>query len=627
MQEDMKSLVVRAVNTCKQEAQSAKIDRMNLNRDNFDCYHLKQDFSHKSQGQSTEFLAKQAMAVEQICSFMQQGLVDQKKFFSVEKKAGNVVELQIQPGDVESILVDQLGDFPAFIADSVKLGLLGSLMVVKVHGKNDPIVKYEAVNNESGVEELKRKEKDQWKLQLDLIRQEDYFPDPTGKRLYEIQHLELDYHELVEMAQKDPDNYDMQEIQSLTGAGSDTVEQQAKSRETGQNMTFENYRRKIQVDEFWGTLLNPATGEVIEKNVVCAVADERVLIKPVKKNPFWHQESPFIAAPIIRVPHSVWHKALADAGTAHNRALNEIYNLCIDAGLMSVWGIKQIRTAWLEDPSQVSNGVPPGITLKVNQSAPPNAQVLERVDTGALSQEALSMMSVTDREFQQSMLTNDTRTGAFSNKDIKATEIVASNQNITGIFNGVTKTVESSYVEKVLQKAWPVIAQNMRNIDVDTLAAVLGDRKKAAMIAGMSPEKRFADTVGNVKFSVFGLSNTLGKMNDYRKWMTLLQTIGASPLLVQEFQSGNSMAKLLVEIMKAIDIDVDKIAINEEEKQQRDAAQAQNVTMANFLAGVGNPNALSQVPSPSSNNQGGPVGSEGPKPPRSQILQGMTNPG
>ena len=73
--------VVRIVGNYKREADQAATVRLEQNKLNFDFYHLRQDFSHKQAGQSVEFLPKQMMAVEQITSFMQQGLVDLGDWF------------------------------------------------------------------------------------------------------------------------------------------------------------------------------------------------------------------------------------------------------------------------------------------------------------------------------------------------------------------------------------------------------------------------------------------------------------------------------------------------------------------------------------------------------------------
>ena len=89
---DPEQQVIQTTKNYITESTQAKTGRMQLNRDNFDCYHLMQDYSHKTAGQSKEFLSKQSMAVEQITAFFQQGLVDIGDWFSVELSPGMTPE-------------------------------------------------------------------------------------------------------------------------------------------------------------------------------------------------------------------------------------------------------------------------------------------------------------------------------------------------------------------------------------------------------------------------------------------------------------------------------------------------------------------------------------------------------
>lgn len=577
--------VIQCVVNCYQEAKHAKLERMIKNAINFNCYHLKQDWSHKQKGQSREFLPKVAIATEQLTSFIQQALLDINKWFEIQARDG-VLNPLIAPDEMFKILNRQLekNKIAQFMADTIKLGVLGSLMVVKVHGKRVDCPQYEVGKEPSETdpkilsEKLLKKTKPYWQLQLDLIRQEDWFPDPLGRGLYEIQRIEMDYYQLLKLAAENPDIYDMEQIKMVPNMGEDEEDQRWKKyRETNQNTTYQRFRHQVVIKEFWGTLISPTTGEVIHENIVCAIANNRFVIRKPQKNPFWHGESPFIAAPILRVPHSAWGKALMDAPTMHNLSMNEVYNLILDGGMASVFGVRQLREQWLANPEQVNDGIPPGTTLVMNSTAPPGAKVLERVDTGALPSEALQLYNLNDREFQQSALTNDTRLGVLPQRAVKATEIVASQNAITGLFNGIVKVMEKDYIVAILDKSWKVLAQYMNDLHVDEVKALIGEQRALA-ISNMSPKQIFAGTVGAYAYSVFGLSSILNKMNDFQKITALLQTIGASPLMAQEFQKKYSFTKLLGEIIKSLDINEQKIVLSDDEKKQiaqQQQAQAQ----------------------------------------------------
>lgn len=605
--------VAKTILSYVEESRLARVPRMEKNKRNFDTYHLNADWTHKRKGQSQEFLGKQQMAVEQIVSFLQQGLVDADDWFDIEFMPGvenPAKPLLLKASDWKKLLNRQLDiiDPTVWMADSIKLGLLGSLMITKVHGRMVKKSKYEIEalqGDNAGRVKLFRDDKVRWELLLDLVRQEDWYPDPSGNGLYEIQAIDIDYHDLIKLAKDNPDDYDLKAIMDLPS--SQNMEQEGKkARETNQANTLQSTRRRIRLYECWGTILDPGTHLPIIENGVATITDGGIVIRAPKANPLWHNESPYVVSPVMRVPKSVWHRALMDAPTNNNLAQNELYNLMVDGGMMGVFGIKQIRENWLADPNQIADGIPAGETLTVNASCPPGMKVLERIDTGALSTETMNMYNLIDREFQASSLTNDVRMGNLPNRAVKATEIVASNQTITGIFNGIVKTIESLYGERVLFKATLTMAQFMDDFDEADIQNILGE--KTPLVRAMQPEERFAAIANGAKFKVYGLSTLLSRINDFRKITSLLQTVSASPLLMAEFQKTYSFSGLLGEIMKSLDIDTDRIELTDAEKQQVAQQQAQAAAMAQAQAaqesggaqpgqqpGTG-PNAQSQIP-------------------------------
>lgn len=614
--------IAQCIFNYKEEAETARWNRHLLNQQNFDCYNLRQDYGHKKRGQSKEFLSKQSMATEQLTSFLQQGLTDQGTWFRIEAEDGLKPEdILIRPDEMQKLLSRQLekNKFPVFYNDKLKLGLLGSLMICKIGGKYvkkaDFVAKASANDLAGKKNQLFRKERDIWQLDLSLLRQEDYFPDPSGRGLYELQRIVMDWFELKHFAkmanQVNPGTFDLAAIDRMT-PNDDDWQKTLKSKETGQNVTYSQYRRTVTFYECWGTLMKQTTGEVLMENCVSAVDTQGNVIRRPQANPYWHNESPFVACPIIRVPTSVWHKALMDAGTRHNYSMNELYNLMLDGGMMEVYGIKQLHTSWLEDPTQVSDGIAPGSTLLVNSQCPPGGKALERVDTGSLTADGFNMYSLVDREFQQSALTNDSRLGSIPQRAVKATEIVASNQSLTGILNGIVKIIEDNDVCPILRKSWMTMAQHMNDLDSSVVESVLG-ADRARKIASMTKEELFAGTAEKMVYKVFGLSMTLNKINDFRKITTLLQSIGNSPQMMQEFMRKYSMTKLLGEIMESLDIDQEKILTDPDEKaaQAQEAAAQQANMMAQKAAQSGGSNNTksgegtnpqSQIPQMSANN-------------------------
>lgn len=583
--------VVATILNYKKEAREARLNRLQRNKKNFDFYHMQQDYSHKKAGQSREFIPKQPMAVEQITSFVHQGLINLGDWFSVEPVHGNKNPL-LNRDQARGLLRNYLehADFFLHIQDAVKTSLLQSLMIAKVHGRMVEKPTYIAESKKSFLGsklELKRRKNRVWQLQIDLVRHADYYPDPTGEGLYELQDIEMDLWQLKQMAKDNPDIYDMQAINDLADY-EQKMEDARKERETGQNIAPKGYRKRVVITECWGTILD-ADGNVLQHNGVCAVANDQFLIRKPQPNPFWHGKSPFVAVPLVRVPHSVHHKALMDAPTALNQAINEIFNLKLDAGIMSVFGVRQIRESWIDNADEISNGIAPGMTLKVNSSCPPGMKVLETVSTGSLSQESDAAYQMTMSEFHESALTNDLRAGNFAPRAVKATEVIEASNSITSVFTGIAKTIEESYIEPILDRAFYTIMQNANDLDSEEMKSVLGE-KVAMELAKLPPEKRFERTVNGHDFKVYGITQTLDKIKDFRKITSLMQTVAGNPTLAEEFSKKYDWAKLLEEIMRSLDINTEKIKLGEDDQVMTGLGGDQGPTPQ------GGPDIQSQIP-------------------------------
>lgn len=590
-----KDYVLNYILNCRNESLEAKRSRMDLNRQNYDTYMLKHDFSHKEEGQSTEVLAKQRMAVEQIKSFFQQSLADLGEWWRcVPSNDSDGTSMLLRPEEVQKLTNRMLSraNFFSHVGNNVQAAVLGSLAITELGGKMCPKPKYMVEKKGKGKsykKTLKKIEDKTWELDIRRIRAEDYYPDPTGAHLYEIDDRYVDYHTALAMAEGDYPIYDkaaLAKVSPLFGTDED-LQQNKKANEVGQDMPTGQFRPKIKLTTFYGTIVDDKTGKIMYENVYVTVANDQEIIQSPIENPYWHQQSCIVAAPLIEVDNSVWHIALADVGSKLNEAMIEMFNLMNDSAMNAVHGIKQLREDALADVSQISNGIHPGMTLRTNSMLAPGEKVIETVVTGNVPPEAVTMFNLLAQEFNTSMMTNDLRMGVQPFRQVKATEVVEASNSITSVFQGIAKNVESKMIQPELELAWKLTAQNINKIDVEELVALFG-RQRAEEIKALDPEDVFAETVSGLKFEVYGLSMTLSKNADFRKLTTLLQTIGASEVMIEEFIKRYDFGKLLGEIMTALDINKKKIEIDKSQQQQAPMQQAP-------MPG-GQPNQMSQVP-------------------------------
>ena len=574
---------------CREEADEAKQDRINLNRDNFDMFHLRHNFSHKKKGQSREVLSKQRMAVIQIVSFFQQALADIGEWWRVEEKVTGQL-LMLSPEEIQKLTNWQMEqqDYYSHVGNCVQSGLLQSLIISKTAGKLIPKTRFETTGKKGQKKVLVVDDKT-WRIQQTCVSAENFYPDPVpGRGLYEIEEMWIDYHDMIQLSKGDDPLYNKKVNELSMNQIQDYEEQQRVHRETDQNTTRESHIPQVKLTEFWGDVV--INGELEYENVVITLANEQVIIRGPEPNPLWHQGSPYTCAPLIEVANSVWHTSIMDAATKHNNTLIEMYNLMLDASLKAVHGISQINIDALADAKQVSGNIPWGTVLKTNSSLAPGQKVMESVVTGDVPQDIFTMMNVVQQEFNASSMSSDLRQGVMPFRQVKATEVVETSNTITSVFQGVAKNVEQKLIQKELDIAWKTVCQNLDLIDKAELVALFG-KERGEAISQMDPQEVFVNTVNGTKFKVFGISLTLSKAMDFRKWTTLLQTVFANEMLLEIFLQKYDPTKFLNEILISMDIDKSKIEIPEAQLQAQEQQQAEQQQ-----AGPAGPDMMSQVP-------------------------------
>lgn len=580
--------VVKMVAEYYKEAEAARRDRIAQNKRNWNAYFGNQDFSYKQAGQSKETIPKVAEAVEQFSAFVKRALTAFGDWFSVDVPKNSPIS-DVQARKLMRCALDKMDvghghtiQFPTFVSTAIKSGLLESMIVAKVHGTKTTQRSFEEVSGKL----KKGKGRMIWRLKCDLVPNEDYAPDPTGRRLYEIHRVERDLIDVQKMAEIGI--YDADAVAQIVTDYTRNDQDRRTEAERNQNETTPpGFRKRCVIDECWGTLLNP-DGSINIEDGLCAVINEKILVRKPESNPYWHSLSPFVATSLVQVPYTVWGKALYDQAVSLNIALNELFNLMLDGGIAEVWGIRQVRTSWLQDPSQVSNGVPQGATLAINDQVPEGGKVVERVDDGGgVPAEAMAMYNLADREFQAASLVNDIRLGFLPPRAVKATEVVESSNNSAVILDSFSSDLEHEFIEPILYRVWMLIIQNWEDLPADEVVEAVG-LDLAFTISRMSKAERYATFCQGYKFKVYGLSSTLGRAREFQKLMALMQAVGTNPMMMQAFMQKFSAEKALDFIMKSLNINPDTLMMTDEEAAQNPERLAMMQQLAQITGGAQN---------------------------------------
>ncbi len=586
---DKDQLVLDVTAAYRSEAESARRDRLLRNRINWDVYYGRVDWSYKQEGQSAEHLPKMAMAAEQVRAFVKKALVAFGSWYQVKTPNGYM----LQPEQVQALMKrfldrivvarNEYQPIETVISNAVMQGFMESLIVLKVHGgmEGEKVFQVEPGDPIAGMpDKLIATDNKAWRLRIDVIPTEDYFPDPTGRNLYKLHEVERDYMDVYAMAEAGV--YDMAVCKALDMDFEKDAHNKRPERTRNQNPAPNpRNRRRVVITEGWGTILGP-DGLPVYKDCVWAIANHKYVIRRPEPFPLWTGEDPFIDAPLLQNPHTVWSKALYDDVASLNIALDELYNLILDGGLAAVWGVRQVRPDWLVDERSISGGIPQTATLAVNDSCPADGKVVETVTTSQVPAESLAVLNLTNAELNSASLVNDLRVGTLPTKNVKATEAMLADQSSNALMDSLSGELERNIIAPLLRKCWFTIIQFADDIPADDVVETIG-LNAAFQLAHMTPAKRFS-ALAKASFNVNGLSGTLTQAREFQKLMALLQAVAMNPILLESFVRNVSGDKALMTLLRMLNINPTDLELTPEEQAQV-AQKIQNMSALQGMVG------------------------------------------
>ncbi len=422
-----------------------------------------------------------------------------------------------------------------------------------------------------------------WQGKIDLIRPKDFGIDPKGQF---VQHYtEKELWQVIEDSEGEYAMYDPEVVKQIEVDSTNWERETDIANETNEPVDHAKppFRKMVQLTEHWGILLNE-DGRVSHRNIVCTVANDKYLIRKPTANPNWHQQSPFVYGPLLRVPFSTWHKALFDYAVDLNLALNQLFNLIVDGGIATVWGTRQVKLGLVENASDFTDGIPAGATFLLKPEAPAGEPVCMVVSTGTVPPDALATFNLLDREFQAASLNNDMKMGLLPPRQVKATEMVETSNQSSVFFESIIFDYENNIIRPALWKFWLTMLQHTDDWDAEDVVGNIGI-EAASELLQMSPAKRYATYAVGAKFKVFGLSSVLARTKEFQKIMAMFQILGQNPMLAQAFMARFSPDKGLDQIFRSLNIDPETIEMDEIEKAQLPQRMQEMAAFAQMMGG------------------------------------------
>lgn len=556
--------------------------RKRKNAENWDAYLGEQDFGHKAEFQSRETTPGFPLAVEQIVGTFERALTDNDDWMSAD--APGIGKPLLAPSMIQGLLLHYLqrlwtpGNRPetsygiqVFVGDAAKRGIIEGLVIGKifpvwVKRRSTRFKKPKRKDLEPGAypayellgDPMEPVDVEEMRLAIDLVPWEDYFRDPSPALRYEIHRTRRQLHEL----RANPE-YDQVAIDALYSTASSEVQEFEKRTRTGENYVAPD-PYEVDVYEAWGDVIDETTGDLLHENVFWTWAGDKILREPTPC-PFWDGTRPFIVAPLIRVPGSTVHKALADHAVPMWRAANELVNLLLDAAMRGTWGVGQVRPDLMESPEEIADGIPQGYTAVLKPNVPLGAHFYERVDNGETSPVALDGLNRIEQYVNEALATPDTKLGQLPTRQVKATEIVQSMQASGSMFESMAARFEDTFLEPLFEKAWKIIVQYADDFIQEEFVQILGPRL-TLQIADMSPQDRWS-LVSHAKFRVRGLRGVASRERTFTKLMNVVNTIFTNPQLTDLFGQTRDISKLFDQILNASGVDAESIALEEQPEE------------------------------------------------------------
>lgn len=558
----------------------AKWPRKRKNQQNWDAYMGEQDFSHKAEFQSHETTPTLAIAIEQIVGTFERALTDSDDWLAAD--APGLGKPIISPTAVQELLLHYLqrlwtpGNRPetthgiqVLVGDGIKRGLLEGLVIGKIYPvyvkssrtRFGRLARAKVRDGAHPAYELLGKEMRpeshyEMRIAIDLVDWNDYYRDPSPALNYEIHRTHRQLHEL-----KGNPDYDQEAVDRLYGRASQVLEDYRSRNQMGEGYV-EPDPYEIEVYEAWGNVVDETTGELVHENCFWTWANDEVLRKPTP-NPFNDQTSPFIVAPLIRVPGSTVHKALADHVVPMWRAANELLNLLLDQAMRAAWGVGQVRPDIMESPEEIADGIPQGYTAVLKPNVPQGHKFYERVDNGEAPQISLEGLNRVESYINEGLATPDTKLGALPSRQVKATEVVQAMQASGSLFEGMAARFEDTWLEPMFEKAWKIIVQYIPDFLEEELVQILGDRM-ALTLTSMSDRERW-DLIANAKFKVRGLRGVASRERTFNKYMNIANLLFTAPQALDVFGRTRSIDKFFDALLTAGGADTDRFSLEDEE--------------------------------------------------------------
>lgn len=563
--------------------------RRQQNAENWDASAGKQDFSWKAEWQSRETTPSLPIALEHVVGTFERALTDSDDWLTAQ--APGVGTPFLDPGviaDISRFYFDRLWKpgnhsetgwgIQAVVGDSVRRALVEPDIILKIYPvvtkrRQYSLERVEATEDGSyradelhSSRRLSSYDVESIRLAVDVIPYEDYFPDPSPFKRYEIHRTRRQLSDLL----ANPE-YDQDAVRRLLARaqGADRGRSGESVSQADQAIARDPY--EVEVFECWGDMIDHESGEVLHENVFWTWSGDE-MIRKATPNPCYDGTRPFVTSELIRTPEGRAPRALADIAVPMWRAMNELVNLLLDQAMRAAWGIGQLRPDIMENPEDVAHGIPQGFTGILKPNVAQGAKFYERVDNGEAPQLSLEELGRLEGYLQEALATPDTKLGQVPERATKATEIIQAMQSAGSLYEAFAARYEDTVLEPLFDKGWRLIVQYAESDDLiePELTQILGPTNTMRLYK-MTPDERFV-ILNSARFKVRGLRGVASRDRLFNKLMTVANLLSSNQQFADSFGQSKSYDKLWDQVLWASGVDPMSLELDEDIPEEGEEA-------------------------------------------------------
>lgn len=543
--------IVQALQGYKQEAKEARASGPNprdkiWNR-NINLYWNRYDFSGKADWQAKHVMPEVPSYVDRFAAALKEALVATPNgFYTVEDPMDENGSIADNIKRMTDAFLDRSGtnptgaplSFPAVFEEQMKLGAQMACAAV-VTWKNDV---------PGG------------RVAIETVDPRTVWLDHTYRNLYRLRQIELDKHDLLKMAKMTDAAgkpiFNVDEIQRLVlGKTIQTMQAVEQASMSGNTPQITSNRQPIIIDEYVATIVG-RDGSILADNAYIVVADDQYLLRGPETKPFWHGKDWLVYSPMISAPLSPYGRSYMEDFGSVAQVFTELTNLILDAVYLSSINATVVVPEMLQDPAQLANGLHANMLLKL-EGGFKAGDFAETLTLGQLSNEAVSLWDKIKNELTEAANVNEIGLGQFApNSRTSATEISATQQSSSALVRSVAQTVESRFLEPVLDLTWKTGLQFSQASNQD-LARVVGRDMWPVLMGQKKTLIKWPYT-----FQARGISTMIQKSQMLNSLLQILQVISQNQILVQTFMQKVDPQKLIDLLFTLSNVDKTKFEMS-----------------------------------------------------------------